>query len=151
MKKNNLLKRGITLPELLTVIIIILILFLAIFPKYSDLKKELALQRSAYRIAQDLRMVQEWAMSAKCSDCKISFDLSKKDSYFVENSKVSLEKGTEIINLSPSSPLLISFFPPNPDILINQDPSCLEAEITISNQKTFKKIKINVAGRIEIE
>ena len=97
-------------------------------------------------------------MSAKCLNCEIIFDIStpeNKTFYQVLEEIVDLEKGVEISGLSMDSSsvttLTISFSPPNPSTVINSNPSILNAEITISNGIRPKSVKINNAGRIQIE
>jgi len=60
---NN--EKAITLIELLVVTAIILILSAIILPSYQIGEKQLALQRSTHKLAQDIRRTQEMAMSAK--------------------------------------------------------------------------------------
>lgn len=59
------MKKGFTLVELLVVMGIILLLSAIILPNYLQRERLLALQRSAAKLAQDLRRAQELAMSAK--------------------------------------------------------------------------------------
>ena len=145
-------QKGLTIVELVTTISIIFIISIFIFPNYQNMRKELALQRAAHKIAQDLRRTQEAAMSAKPS-CEIFFDISQEDSYEVLGEIVNLEKWVEIKSLSPMSlenKLAISFSPPNPTTSINGVTSGLDAEIIISNNIHQKSVKINNVGRIEI-
>jgi type II secretory pathway pseudopilin PulG len=58
-------KKGFTIIELLVVTGIIIILSVVMFADYHTGQEHLALQRSAYKVAQDLRQIQEMAMSAK--------------------------------------------------------------------------------------
>lgn len=60
---NN--KKSFTLIELLIVTTIIGILSVITFPYYRSTSQKLALQRSANRLAQDIRRAQEMAMSAR--------------------------------------------------------------------------------------
>ena len=62
---------------------------------------------------------------------------------------LSLERGVKISNLSPASPLTISFTPPDPTVNIN--PSNSLAIITLSNNGQTKIIKVNKAGLIYVE
>jgi len=57
--------KGFTLTELLTVIAIISIISVLVLPNYRAGERSFALQRSAHKVSQDLRRVQEMAMSAK--------------------------------------------------------------------------------------
>lgn len=60
---NN--KKAFTLIELIIVIGIIGILSVITFPGYRSAQQKLALQRSANKLAQDIRRAQEMAMSAR--------------------------------------------------------------------------------------
>ena len=59
MKKN-----GFTLTELMVIIAVISIFTVISFPYYNNIRKSLALNRTAVRFAQDFRKAQEMAMSA---------------------------------------------------------------------------------------
>jgi len=145
------MNKGITFIELMVTISIIFITSLIVSPNYQKIQKELALQRASYKISQDLRRTQAAAMSAQCFPCQIIFDVGQKNSYQVLGETVNLEKWVEISSLSPASPLAISFSSPNPDVIINNNPSILDAEIIISNNGSTKTVKINKVGRIQIE
>ena len=57
--------RGFTIIELLVVVSIIVILSGLVLVNYKPGREQFALQRTAHKIAQDLRRIQEMAMSAK--------------------------------------------------------------------------------------
>ncbi len=65
MKQFRKKNKGFTLIELLVVIFIIGILSAITFPYYQSARGQLALQRAASKLAQDIRRVQEMAMSAQ--------------------------------------------------------------------------------------
>jgi len=163
--------KGFTLTELLVVIAVISILSAIILPSYRTGERQFALQRSAYKVAQDIRMAQEMAMSAKefpgapasfkgsyginfqinSTSYTLFADLNENKIFdsgeAIENP--TLEKRIRISNLSPSSPLNITFSPPDPTININ--PSDSLATITLTNDIQTKNIKINKAGLIYVE
>lgn len=61
---------GFTFVESMIVIAMIGILSIIVIPSYQSAKNQLALERSAVKLAQDLRKVQEMAMSAQeCEPC----------------------------------------------------------------------------------
>lgn len=59
------MSKGFTIIEFLIVISIIGIFSAITFPNYRSTQQQLALQRSASKLAQDIRKVQEMAISAK--------------------------------------------------------------------------------------
>lgn len=64
------MKKGFSLVEFIVVISIITILSAIIIPIYQGSKKQLSIQRSANKLAQDIRRAQEMAMAAKeCDIC----------------------------------------------------------------------------------
>ena len=65
--------RGVTLVELLAVLAIIIVITAIIVPNYRAGGQQLALDRSAYRLAQDIRRIQEMAMSSREGDCGVDF------------------------------------------------------------------------------
>jgi len=163
------MQKAFTLIELLVVTGIIILLSALVLPNYRTGESQLALQRSANKLAQDIRRAQEMAMSAKEFEgvvppggYGINFQ-TNLTSYILfadlNNNKVfdsgeaietlSLERGVKISNLSPTSPLTISFTPPDPTVNIN--PSNSLAIITLSNNGQTKIIKVNKAGLIYVE
>jgi len=148
----NKKQKSMTLVELLVAITIILVLSGLILPNYRAVQKEFALFRESHKIAQNIRMVEQGALSSECSSCQISFDISHPTSYEVLGKTVNLEKFVKISSLIPS-PLTIQFLPPNPNVLINGNskPPPDEAVIEITNGIHSKRIKVNYTGRIEIE
>ena len=163
------MQKAFTLIELLVVTGIIILLSALVLPNYRTGESQLALQRSANKLAQDIRRAQEMAMSAKEFEgvvppggYGINFQ-TNLTSYILfadlNNNKVfdsgeaietlSLERGVKISNLSPASPLTISFTPPDPTVNINLSNSL--AIITLSNNGQTKIIKVNKAGLIYVE
>jgi len=169
-------QKSFTLIELLVIIGIISLLSAIILPQYRTGERQFALQRSAYKISQDIRRVQEMTMSAKelpgappsfkgsyginfqiinstsyilfadLNDNK-AFDSGSSPSEVIEN--LSLEKRVKITNLSPPSPLNITFSPPDPTTNINI--SATSAIITIANDSQTKTITINKVGLIYVK
>ncbi len=67
---NVKMSKGFTLIELMVVVSIIVILSLMIIPNYQSFQKDLALQRAATELAQDIRRAQEMAMAnTLAEDC----------------------------------------------------------------------------------
>jgi len=166
--------KAFSLIELLVITSIILILTALILPNYRLGDKNLALQRSASKLSQDLRMAQEMAMSAKevsgavPDGFGIYFDISSPFSYILfadkDNSHarnagdadletISLESNIIISNLSPASSFSVLFVPPDPTVWISGLSSGTAGRITLSikNELTNKIISANNAGLIYIE
>jgi len=59
------MNKSFTIIESLVVMFIIVLLSLIILPNYYSTKQQLAFQRSAFKLAQDIRVVQEMAMSTQ--------------------------------------------------------------------------------------
>ena len=160
--------RGFTIIELVVVMSIILILSAILIPSFKQREETLSLQRSAYKLTQDLRRAQELSMSVKefrgsipKGGYGIYLATSQPESYILfadcdgnhlfngETEKVEeikLEKGVKI--KSPPS-LTISFFPPNPQVYFSPDASTVS--ISLTNDSQTKTVKVNKAGLINVE
>ncbi len=174
MKKN----KGFTLIELLVTMVIIGILSSILFLGSRAEEKKLVLMRAAYVLTQDLREIQEMAMGAgevSCNgDVTHSFGVyfhrvTLPDSYLIfadcndnqhKESKevlreVKLGEGLRIQHIAPPPVALnIVFVPPDPMVYINGVESGAEGTISIwleADPTRTKTIKINSAGRIEME
>jgi type II secretory pathway pseudopilin PulG len=165
--------QGFTLVELLVSIFIIILISGIIFANYRVGGQQFALQRSANKLAQDIRRAQAMAMgAAEYAGCPAGYKYgygiylttSTNNKYILfadcDNGKdydspgeavgdpIPLEAGVKIKTLSPSSPLTITFTPPDPTITIS--PSA-PATITLGNDSQTKTITVNSAGLIEIQ
>ncbi|MDO8663850.1 MAG: type II secretion system protein [Candidatus Wildermuthbacteria bacterium] len=171
MRRNE----GFTLIELLVVIGIIGILSALIVPNFRAGDKQFVLQRSASKLAQDLRRAEELSMSAKPYPCPsdrkmkgygINIDIIAGNNYYSlkarcekidnpgdysdENAEalIYLEKGAQI-----SSPALqsIFFYPPNPVVDLG---ALSQVQIVLSLQNDpaqTKVITVNKAGLINVQ
>lgn len=163
------MRRGFTLIELLVVTAIIVLTVIFIFLDYRVGQEDLNLQISASKLTQNLRRVQENAVSAKefqgqvPSGYGIYFSISNPTQYILFADRdggkdydgafelvetVVLEKNTALKSLSPSSPLTVIFSPPDPTVYFYPDSAAVSITIEAKNQKT---ITINKAGLIAIE
>ena len=171
------MNKGFTLIEFLVVIFIIGILSSALFFNWRSGEATFALQNSAYKLAQNIREIQEMAMESKEIDCNgdtgSSFGVQFKSSWltyyllFVDcndnyvydvNDKilrtVNFEKGVEISTLSPVDSFSVLFVPPDPITYINDKTSGIEGVVTIrlsSYPSKQKIITINSSGMIKIK
>lgn len=170
--------KSFTLIEALTSIFIIVLISGIIFVNYRQSGQQLALQRSANKLSQDLRRVQQMAMSVKDYTCLVAGKLlgfgiyfyDEDDSYSLkarcesgdeeipgEELPKLLEKGVKIEALSPDpspgNPLRIFFYPPDPKVVI-EDGIPPSATITLSlktDTSKTKKVTVNKIGLIEIK
>lgn len=167
------MKKGFTLIELLVVIAIIAILTSVILVRYDTAGQNFALERSANYLAQEIRRVEQMAISGekigdpgeefypeggfgiyfkKAKEIVVFADINNNNNYDSGNEyirAITLESDVEISQLSPKSPLIIIFEAPIPNVYIPQDAE--EAEITLGIEGLGSKtIKINKAGLIEL-
>jgi len=167
-------QKAFTLIEVLVVITIIIILSVIMLANYRAGGKELALQRSAHKLAQDIKRAQGMAMAAKeCETCPgggvpkggygVYIRKNINDNYLIyadddspphpgayspgeEIETVYLEKGVYIDNLEPSSAVnfSINFKPPDPTINIKDQNGNEEDGVTITLRVDSTIINITV-------
>ncbi|MBM3251136.1 MAG: type II secretion system protein, partial [Candidatus Nealsonbacteria bacterium] len=154
-------KGYIGIPELLVVVAIIAILTLVALINYPAARKQLALQRSASQLAQDIRRVQEMALAAEevggaipaggygIHLKKVSLspsgpphtsyvlfaDINSDQAYSPGSEKIgddiNFESGIKIKNLTANH-INIIFVPPDPTTyLTNQDSQDLGGQVLI--------------------
>ena len=169
--------KGFTLLELLIVTAIIVLLTALILPNYKSGSHQLALQRSAQKLAQDIRRAQEMAMSSKKVSGQIPYgfgihlDSSSEDSYILfadlnnnhhrdaiidqDLETIKLESGIKISSLLPVSAFSVVFVSPDPTVWINDASSGVTtAQITLAtkiNLNNKQIISVNNAGLITVE
>lgn len=81
-----------------------------------------------------------------CPDCSGGSCINNVISEKVQD--LALEVGIRISNISPPSPLNITFFPPDPTVTIT--PAANSAVITLTLDGRTKRVTINSVGLIEI-
>lgn len=167
------MSKAFTLIELLVVISIIVLITALTLPNYRLGNNQLALQRSAHKIVQDLRRTLEFAISVKefngiiPSGYGVYFDLDQPDRYVIfadldgdqaysgANEKVEeiiLEGNVVLYSLTPVSPgssLAVFFAPPDPTVQFL--PDAVLAVINIKIEALQKTVQVNKAGLIAVE
>jgi prepilin-type N-terminal cleavage/methylation domain-containing protein len=153
-------EKGFTLVELLVSIAVMGILLLVVVTNYRAGGQQLALERSAHKLAQDVRRAQEMAMSAeKCNltGCNGSVPSGGYGIYLEELTPksyvlyadedndgkrtiggsnpdpieiISLEKGIEIKSLNPTK-MSVNFTPPDPKISLKDENGTDKENVTI--------------------
>ncbi len=170
-------QKAFSLVEIIVAIGIITLLTVLILPNYKGADKQFALERSAHKLAQDTRRVQEMAMSAKetggsvpLGGYGIHFRVSWETYYelyadggnykyggigdiYMET--INLEEGVYIKSVVPSS-LSVNFMPPDPVVNIKveagDDKDNAIITLALKSDPTKEKIiKINKLGRVEVE
>jgi Tfp pilus assembly protein FimT len=154
---------------------IIGLLSIVVFANYRAGEKQFALQRSAHKLAQDIRRAQSMAMEAASYDCGVGWimkgygiNLIRDNDYYLLKVRcedeanpgsydnrtigdpINLEEGVKIFSLT-TTPLNIFFYPPDPETDLEEQN---EIEITLASKtdtSKTKKIRVNKAGLIEIE
>ena len=172
------MKKAFTIIELMVIMTLISVLSAILILSGQSEEKRLAVQRNALKLVQDIREVEEKAMSAEAFNCggtKIySYGIfvaapgdsvavfadcngnKTKDIADAIIKEIKTEKGVVVYQTAPSV-LNIVFVPPEPATFINGFSSGQEAVITLSSESNpaepanWKKVKVNNAGRIEIE
>lgn len=167
---------GFTLIEILIVFIIIIILSIIVLANYKAGQQQLALQRAASKLAQDIRGAQEMAMGAEEFEGEVPdgvglcfkevpgpheppylifADKNNNQSYDLGADglikEIFLEQGIKIKDLDKPN-IYIVFKPPDPQVFIG--PGLDSATIIISlkdNETKTKTITINKAGLIDID
>ena len=170
---------GFTLIELLIVASIIIVLSIIVLANYEFGGYQFTLQRSTHKLAQDLRRVEEMAMSAREFDCGllgiivppggygIYFNISAASTSYIlfadcdgddsydeigdeRIEEMELEEGIKIA--SPAF-LTINFVPPNPVVVVNQIDQTpgSSVSITLIGKTQSTMITVNSIGLIEIQ
>lgn len=158
---------GFTLIELLVVVSIIVLMTALTLPNYRSGDNQLVLQRSAHKIAQDLRRAQEFAISAKEFNGSmpggygIYFDSGQSDRYIMfadfNSDQIYSDSGEKVeeiilegnIILDLTSSVTVFFAPPDPTVYFFPDTAT--AVINIKVEALQKTIQVNKAGLIAVE
>ena len=166
---------GFTVVEILVVMALIAILSFVFIPSYHVYKEQLAVQRSANKLSQDIRLVMERAMSAlEKTECSSLISTYRHGIYLTEDNpdkyilfadcngnnqydaadvlikEEVFETGVEICDLTPNF-VNIVFEPPDPTIYINGSDT---ATIILRSKNYHDKqrtVTINKAGLIDVD
>ena len=156
------------------VIAIISLLTALTLPNWRSGARSLALERSAFKLGQDVRRAEELALRAQAFECEtgsitgygVAFDLYNPTTYLLfaecngDNTyssqdsivdTITLESDTVISSLVPGPQSSVVFIPPTPRIFIN--PGGLE-ELQVQLTTTggaSKSVTITHKGIIDIE
>ena len=166
---------------MLAVIFIIALLSVLVFTNYKSGGSQLALQRSASKLAQDIRRAEEMAMSSEeCKKCTppttipprygIKFNTAVPDSYIFfadinENGTfegpdelvdtVTLEKGVKIDKIFadgiPKSLGIVTFQPPDPIVYIRDPGNRSILKVQLIGGNGTKAIIVNKTGLIYVQ
>ncbi len=180
MARNlTVLNKGFTLIELLVVIGIMVLLSLLVTINWRGSQNNLALQRSAVKVSQDIKRTAELSLRGQPFSCATGsitgygiYFMSASSSYIIfadcnNNQRydagpagdgiaetLALEAGVVILAVS-QNPLSIVFIPPDPAVWINQSQSP-SASFTITlalqnNPSVTKSITINSKAVVSIQ
>ena len=168
-------KKGFNLVEMLIVLGIVIFLSAILLPSYGSMRAKFALLRSAYQLAQDIKMAREMAISAKAaaggvpsgygvyliegnSNYMIYVDTNGDERFNADSNEdfkdINLENRVDIQDISGSSPeVSINFTGPDPNVSINGSPILTMVIVTLGLEGTSetKNIRINGAGLIYAE
>ena len=166
------MNKGFTLVELMVVTAIIVLLTAMTLPNYRAGSQQLALQRSAHKLAQDLRRAEELALSSQAFGDQtpqgygVYFNKSQSSRYILfadldgnhqysglsdeKVEEITLEGKVVISGLSPefASVLTIVFTPPDPSVYFYEDSNAVTASITLMAKEI---IQVNKVGLIVVE
>lgn len=171
MKQFNKEKNsaGFTLTELLVIVAIISLMSTLMVVNYRSGERQFALQGSAHKLAQDLRRTEETAMSMRQFNCPsgtlkgygITFEAGAESYSLIVScgdtppfpvlETISLDKGVKIKALSPSDPLDIFFYPPDPEVDFGGGNKATITLYLENEPENIKIISVNKSGLITIE
>lgn len=169
-------QKAFTVIESLITMAMIAILSVALIPSFQSGRAQLSLDRSASKLAQDIRGIMEKAMSAQehpgcgssfdyrygvylkteTADSYILFaDCNNNNSYQPSDSEIEIvffEPGIQLFALSPaSSGSSLVFIPPDPSVFITSGASSINIIIRSSQYPTKQRtININKVGLVDI-
>ncbi len=173
-------EHGVTLPELLVVVAIIVLMTGLMLPNWRSGERTLALNRVVHKAGHDVRRAQDLALRAETHICPndpaerisgygVFFDQNIPTSYilFAECNNnniynagtdgvvetISLESGIEVSSVSPSAQISIVFVPPIPLVFLKPgDPSSARVSFQRADGAgNPKTLDISSKGVIDID
>lgn len=168
-------KKGFTIPELLVVIAIISLLTALTLPNWRSGQRSLALERSAFKLAQDIRKTAEMALRAEAFICDtgkitgygVAFDTSSPERYIIfadcnadnaygigdgEVEILEFEGSIEISSLVPGPKASVVFVPPIPRIWLKPgSPQEIQIQLAPIGEEISRLVTITDKGIIDIE
>lgn len=167
--------KGFTIPELLVVIAIITLLTALTLPNWRAGEQSLALQRSAFKLAQDIRRTEEMALRAEAFTCEegnitgygMAFNTSSPETYTLfadcdgdnaygsgdsEVEILEFEGNTVISNLVPGPWASVVFVPPTPQVWLKPgSPQEIQIQLASTGDDQSRLVTITRKGIIDIE
>lgn len=162
---------GFTLIELIVVLAIVVIMASIIMIDYGANRLKLALLRSAQKLSLDLHRVETYSLTSKEFQASgvpdgwgVHFYGANSTSYTIfadknpGNDNIRDPNGTEDLEtlnfetgVKVSSAVTdVVFIPPDPDVVINNNPALTSVSITLTNGSLTRTITINKFGAITI-
>ncbi len=172
--RGNKKQCGFTLMEAIVSLTLIAILSAVVLPNYTNIRSQFALLRDAYALAQNLRITQEMAISARKVEGSVPFsygihistiednqgyliyaDINGDQQYVVNVDQiveeVELNKGI-VLQEIPTNFLSINFQGPDPITFISSGDNVVEIVLMLKeNAQEFETVFINKAGLIYVE
>lgn len=168
-------EKALTLIELLVVVAIIILLTVMVSSYYHFGQAQYALQRSAHKLAQDIRGAQAMTMSGKVYECETGtlkgygIELKEGENHYLlkarceegdyeedevlEDGEIKLEKKVVIKELTfgdvSTSSLEVFFYPPNPKVDLGGAVEGVEILLGLEDNDEYKgRVEVNKAGLI---
>ncbi len=165
---------GFTLVELLVVVSLISLFSVLLMTNYRSGDAQLKLQRSSYKLAQDIGRAEEMAISAKDfqgtipSGFGIYLNLNQPSQYILfadlnANKQYDTGEAVEtlkfentvslqaLVPISAGSSLAITFSPPDPTISFSPDSAVVSVTIKTTGVASQKTIQVNKVGLISVQ
>ncbi|MCU0653342.1 MAG: prepilin-type N-terminal cleavage/methylation domain-containing protein [Candidatus Pacebacteria bacterium] len=163
-------ERGYSMIELMTVMVIIAIMTAFAVSNYHEGNRQVTLDVQANQLAQDLRKMQEWALSAhQVNGASLAgygiYIVQGGSSYIlyadsIASNNARYDAGTDVvlqtvdlnnnleISQSSPTPVSVNYIPPDPVTKINDGLDTAMFEFRVKNTSMTRKVYVNRAGLI---